>query len=53
MSGIKTYDEDVVLEKAMRVFWDHGYNATSVRMLEKELGGNMSYLFCAGRLSFN
>lgn len=36
----KEYIEDKVIEKAMDVFWRHGYKSTSMRMLEKEMGIN-------------
>ena len=40
MSRNKTYDEQEVLEKAMNLFWKNGYKATSMQMLEKEMGIN-------------
>ena len=43
----KTYDADVVLEKAMNVFWVHGYEATSVRLLEKEMGINQFSIYAS------
>lgn len=36
----KQFDREEVLEKAMKVFWDNGYKATSMRMLEKGMGIN-------------
>ncbi len=45
MSRSKTYDDDLVLEKAMNVFWVHGYEATSVRLLEKEMGINQFSIY--------
>ena len=41
----KSYNEDEVLEKAMQVFWEHGYEATSVRQLEKEMGINQFSIY--------
>ncbi len=41
----KTYDDELVLEKAMNVFWVHGYEATSVRLLEKEMGINQFSIY--------
>lgn len=41
----KTYDSDLVLEKAMNVFWIHGYEGTSVRLLEKEMGINQFSIY--------
>ncbi|MEY8869874.1 TetR/AcrR family transcriptional regulator [Meridianimaribacter flavus] len=40
MARKKEYNEDVVVEKAMNVFWRNGYEATSMQMLEKEMGIN-------------
>jgi AcrR family transcriptional regulator len=40
MARTKKYDEAVVVEKAMRLFWRHGYENTSMQMLEKEMGIN-------------
>jgi len=41
----KTYSDEEVLEKAMQVFWDYGYEATSVRLLEKEMGINQFSIY--------
>lgn len=41
----KSYSDDFVLEKAMNVFWVHGYEATSVRLLEKEMGINQFSIY--------
>lgn len=40
MARKKQYNEDDVLEKAMHLFWKNGYEATSMQMLEKEMGIN-------------
>ncbi|NRD24055.1 TetR/AcrR family transcriptional regulator [Winogradskyella litoriviva] len=40
MARKKQYNEDEVLEKAMHLFWKNGYEATSMQMLEKEMGIN-------------
>ena len=45
MPRSKTYKEDIVLNRAMQVFWDHGYEATSVRLLEKEMGINQFSIY--------
>ncbi len=45
----KTYNDDLVLEKAMNVFWVHGYEATSVRLLEKEMGINQFSIYATFR----
>ncbi len=36
----KEYIEEEVIEKAMNLFWRNGFEATSVQMLEKEMGIN-------------
>ncbi|MBE7630352.1 TetR/AcrR family transcriptional regulator [Tenacibaculum piscium] len=36
----KEYNEDLVTEKAMNLFWRNGYEITSMQMLEKEMGIN-------------
>lgn len=43
----KSYSDDIVLEKAMNVFWVHGYEATSVRLLEKEMGINQFSIYAS------
>ena len=40
MARTKQYVESEVLEKAMRLFWRNGYEATSMQLLEKEMGIN-------------
>ncbi|MFV9550488.1 TetR/AcrR family transcriptional regulator [Algibacter sp. PT7-4] len=40
MARKKQYNEDDVVEKAMHLFWANGYEATSMQMLEKEMGIN-------------
>jgi len=47
MPRSKTYSDDLVLEKAMNVFWLHGYEATSVRLLEKEMGINQFSIYAS------
>lgn len=41
----KSYNTDEVLKKAMHVFWNNGYEQTSVRMLEKEMGINQFSIY--------
>ncbi len=38
MARIKEFDEIKALEKAMHLFWTHGYDGTSLQMLEKAMG---------------
>lgn len=43
----KAYNKDEVLDKAMQVFWNHGYEATSLRLLEKEMGINQFSIYAS------
>ena len=43
----KLYIEEEVIEKAMYTFWKNGYKATSVRMLEKEMGINQFSIYAS------
>jgi len=43
----KSYIEEEVIEKAMHTFWKNGYEATSVRMLEKEMGINQFSIYAS------
>lgn len=45
MARIKQYKEEDVIQKAMNLFWRNGYEATSVRMLEKEMGINQFSIY--------
>lgn len=45
MARKKQYEEDQVIEKAMHLFWRNGYENTSVRMLEKEMGINQFSIY--------
>ena len=40
MGRNKTYDRDVLIEKAMEIFRDHGFAGTSTQMLVEALGVN-------------
>lgn len=40
MARKKKYNEDDVIEKAMALFWNNGYETTSMQMLEQEMGIN-------------
>ena len=41
----KEFDEDLVLEKAMHTFWECGYENTTVRRLEKDMGINQFSIY--------
>lgn len=43
----KTFDEQVALEKAMLLFWENGYIATSISDLTKALGITAPSLYCS------
>ncbi|MRT92653.1 TetR/AcrR family transcriptional regulator [Ancylomarina sp. 16SWW S1-10-2] len=45
MARKKEYIEEEVIEKAMVLFWRNGYEATSVRMLEKAMGINQFSIY--------
>ena len=47
MARSKQYNEQEVLEKAMSLFWRNGYENTSVRMLEKEMGINQFSIYAS------
>lgn len=45
MGRTKTYDPDEVTDRAMRVFWERGYHATSTRELADAMGINAYSLY--------
>ncbi len=45
MARTKVFDEDLILEKAMNLFWKKGYNATSAQDLVDYLGISRSSLY--------
>ena len=45
MSRKKEYQEDLVVEKAMQTFWANGFEKTSLRMLEKDMGINQFSIY--------
>jgi TetR/AcrR family transcriptional repressor of nem operon len=45
MARTKVFDEDEVLNKAMNLFWEKGYNGTSAQDLVDELGISRSSLY--------
>ncbi|QHJ11113.1 HTH-type transcriptional repressor ComR [Paraglaciecola mesophila] len=48
MAGRKrSFDRDIALDKAMRLFWNNGFAATSVSHLTSELGINTPSLYAA------
>ncbi len=49
----KEYDVGEVLEKAMHVFWENGYKATSIRQLEKAMNINQFSIYASFRDKHN
>ncbi|MGJ8744834.1 MAG: TetR/AcrR family transcriptional regulator [Polaribacter sp.] len=47
MARKKKYNEDEVVEKAMKLFWRKGYETTSMQMLEKEMGINKFSIYAS------
>lgn len=47
MARPRTFDEDQAVERAMLLFWRHGYEGTSVRDLGDELGLRPGSLYAA------
>lgn len=47
MPRSKNYNEDFVLNSAMNVFWNNGYRATSIRLLEKEMEINQFSIYAS------
>lgn len=45
MSRTKEFDPDVALEQAMELFWEHGYEATSMAQLTERLGIGRASLY--------
>ncbi len=45
MGRPKTYDRDEIIERAMRLFWERGYHATSTRDLTETMGVNPYSLY--------
>ncbi len=45
MPRVKTFDENIVLNKAMNLFWKQGYSATSIQDLVSHLGINRASIY--------
>lgn len=42
MGRPRTFDRDTAITEAMHLFWEHGYDATSLAQLKEGLGGGIS-----------
>jgi TetR/AcrR family transcriptional repressor of nem operon len=45
MAGVKQFDQDEVLDRAMMLFWSQGYEATSIEELVEATGINRGSLY--------
>jgi len=45
MAGVKQFDQDEVLDRAMAVFWERGYEATSIQDVVEATGLNRGSLY--------
>jgi len=45
MGRTKSYEEEEVLNLALNCFWDNGYQNTSIRLLEQEMGINQFSIY--------
>jgi AcrR family transcriptional regulator len=42
MGRPRTFDRDVAITQALHVFWEHGYDATSLSQLKANIGGGIT-----------
>jgi len=42
MGRPRTFDRDVAITQALHLFWEHGYDATSLSQLKAHIGGGIS-----------
>lgn len=47
MPRTKKYNEEEVIQKAMKAFWKNGYEGTSIRDLEREMGINLFSIYAS------
>lgn len=42
MGRPRTFDRDVAINQALHLFWEHGYDATSLSQLKANIGGGIT-----------
>ncbi|WP_285424570.1 TetR/AcrR family transcriptional regulator [Pseudomonas sp. efr-133-TYG-103a] len=42
MGRPRTFDRDLAITQAMHLFWEHGYDATSLSLLKSHMGGGIT-----------
>ena len=42
MGRPRTFDRDAAITQAMHLFWEHGYDATSLSQLKASIGGGIT-----------
>lgn len=42
MGRPRTFDRDVAITQALHLFWEHGYDATSLSLLKAKIGGGIT-----------
>lgn len=42
MGRPRTFDRDVAITQALHLFWEHGYDATSLSLLKSNIGGGIT-----------
>jgi len=42
MGRPRTFDRDVAVQQAMHLFWEHGYDSTSLTLLKAHIGGGIT-----------
>ena len=47
----RAFDEEEVLDVAMRLFWDHGFDGTSMSDLTEAMGINRRSVYAACRVT--
>ena len=43
MGRPRTFDRDAAIEQAMKIFWQHGYESTSLTQLKAGIAGGIFY----------